>query len=55
MSRYRDAAVTLWGEAGEYVHGVYSRLLPMYPGLPAELPVVIGITAYGGCIGLTRP
>ncbi len=53
---YRDAAVTLWGEAGAYTHDTYRRLRDShFPGLPDELPIVIGITAYGSCIGLTRP
>ena len=51
---YRDAAVTLWGEAGAYAHDAYNRWLPRFPELPDELPIVIGITAYGRCIGLTR-
>lgn len=52
---YRDAAVRLWGPAGAYAHDSYTRSLPLYPGLPESLPIVIGITAYGHCIGLTRP
>jgi len=44
----------LWGEAGAYAHDAYARLLPLYPGLPDSLPIVIGITAYGHCLGLTR-
>ena len=51
---YRDAATALWGEAGAYVHDAYNRWLPRFPELPDELPIVIGITAYGRCIGLTR-
>jgi hypothetical protein len=50
---YRAAAETLWGEAGTYAHDVYTRLLPHYPGLLDALPIVIGITAYGHCLGLT--
>lgn len=41
---YRAAAEALWGEAGDRIRR------ELYP----ELPVVIGITAYGHCEGLTR-
>lgn len=51
---YREAATVLWGEAGALVHDEYTRLLPHYPGLPDQLPIVIGITAYGHVIGLCR-
>jgi hypothetical protein len=50
---YRDAAVALWGDAGAYTHGTYTRLREQhYPELPAQLPIVIGITAYGHVAGL---
>ena len=51
---YRDAAIVLWGNAGAYVHDSYTRWLPLFPELPETLPIVIGITAYGRCLGLTR-
>jgi hypothetical protein len=52
---FRDAAVKLWGDAGAYAHDAYARLGPaLYPELPGQLPIVIGITAYGHCDGLTR-
>jgi hypothetical protein len=51
---YRDAGTTLWGEAGAYVHDSYSRQRHLFPELPETLPIVIGITAYGRCVGLTR-
>jgi hypothetical protein len=54
MVSYREAAEVLWGEAGAYAHDAYQRYLHLYPGLPAEVPIVIGITAYGRCLGLTR-
>lgn len=55
MTSYRDAAVALWGEAGAYVHDTYSRLrAELFPELPEQLPIVIGLTAYGRCLGLTR-
>ena len=44
----------LWGEAGTYAHDTYDRLrAEFYPELPEQLPIVIGLTAYGHCIGLT--
>lgn len=51
---YREAAVTLWGEAGAYVHDAYSRWRAHYPGLPEQLPITIGLVAYGHCQGATR-
>jgi hypothetical protein len=51
---YRDAAIKLWGDAGRHAHDTYQHLLPLYPGLPDELPIVIGITAYGHCKAITR-
>ena len=55
MTSYRDAAVALWGEAGAYAHDAYARIRAQhFPALPEQLPIVIGITAYGRCLGLTR-
>ena len=52
---YRDAAVKFWGEAGAYAYDAYARIrAPLYPELPDQLPIVIGLTAYGHCLGLTR-
>jgi hypothetical protein len=52
---YRDAAVTLWGDAGAYAHDTYARQRTThYPHLPPQLPIVIGLTAYGRCLGLTQ-
>lgn len=51
---YRAAAVALWGEGGGLVHDHYQESLPLFDHLPASMPIVIGITAYGGCLGLTR-
>lgn len=52
---YRTAASTLWGDAGTAVHDSYARWrAELFPELPEQLPIVIGITAYGACIGLTR-
>lgn len=50
----RDAAIALWSEAGQYAYDTYSRLRDEhYPNLPDQLPIVIGLTAYGHCLGLT--
>ena len=52
---YRAAAVTFWGEAGAYAYDAYARIrTALYPDLPGHLPIVIGITAYGRCLGMTR-
>lgn len=52
---YREAAVTLWGPAGAAVHDSYAHWRgEVFPELPEQLPIVIGITAYGACVGLTR-
>jgi hypothetical protein len=50
-TRYRGAAQVLWGEAGTYCHDSYQRQRHLFPELPDELPIVIGITAYGKCLG----
>jgi hypothetical protein len=53
---YRDAAITLWGEAGAYCHDAYARLRAKhYPELPTQLPIVIGLVAFAHAHGLTRP
>lgn len=52
---YRAAAAALWGDAGRYAYESYSRIrAEHFPELPEQLPIVIGITAYGRCLGLTR-
>jgi len=52
---YRQAAIALWQEAGTYAHDCYDELRALlYPQLPAQLPITIGLTAYGHCVGLTR-
>lgn len=52
---YREAASRLWGEAGAYAVDSFVRLNDIYfAGALPPLPIVIGITAYGHCIGLTR-
>ena len=40
---------------GAYAYDSYDRIrAALYPELPARLPIVIGLTAYGACLGLTR-
>ena len=51
---YRDAAAVLWGEAGTYCHDSYDRQRHLFPELPAGVPIVCGITAFGKCLGLSR-
>ncbi len=52
---YRAAAVTFWGDAGAYAYDAYARIrAELYPDLPEHLPIVIGITVYGRCLGVTR-
>jgi hypothetical protein len=53
---YRDAALALWGEAGGFVHDEYADYRDRYftGRVPEQVPIVIGITAYGHCGGLTR-
>jgi hypothetical protein len=51
---YRDAAIVLWGEAGEIAHDEYAHHRAAYFGerIPEQVPIVIGITAYAHCMGL---
>jgi hypothetical protein len=54
MTSYQEAAIVFWSGAGEYLYEKYREHREMYfPELPEELPIVIGITAYGHCHGLT--
>jgi hypothetical protein len=48
------AGEALWGEGGRYAYAAYRRLRVHFPALPEELAIVVGLTAYGHCIGLTR-
>jgi hypothetical protein len=53
---YRLAAEVLWGEAGAWAVDEYQRLNGLYfEGKLPPVPVVIGLTAFGRCLGLTRP
>lgn len=52
---YRAAASLLWGPAGEFAVDEFARLNREYfAGSVPPLPIVIGLTAFGRCIGLTR-
>jgi hypothetical protein len=52
---YRQAAVLLWGEAGALAADEFRRLnREHFAGSVPPLPVIIGLTAYGQCVGLTR-
>ena len=52
---YLRAATVLWGEAGRYAVSEYRRINAwLFSGALPPLPVVIGLTAYGKCLGATR-
>jgi hypothetical protein len=52
---YRQAASVLWGAASRFAIDEQRRLNWRYfGGALAPLPVVIGLTAYGRCLGMTR-
>lgn len=57
MATYRDyesAAALLWGPAGEFAAGEFARLnREHFAGSIPPMPVIIGLTAYGRCIGMT--
>lgn len=55
LDEYREAAVRLWGDAGALAVDTFARLNTTYFGdrLP-PVPIVIGLTAYGKCLGFTR-
>jgi hypothetical protein len=53
--KYRTAAEILWGPAGAWAVEEYGRLNSTYfDGALPDVPIVIGLTAYGRCIALTR-
>jgi hypothetical protein len=55
LADYRKAASVLWGAAGEFCVDKFERLNDwLFAGELPPLPFVIGITAYGKCIGATR-
>jgi hypothetical protein len=56
LAEYRIAAETLWGAAGAYAADEFARLnREHFDGEIHPTPIVIGITAFGRCLGLTRP
>ena len=56
FEEYARAARLLWGDAGTYAAAEFRHLNDRYfRGELPPLPIVINLTAYGHCIGLTRP
>jgi hypothetical protein len=54
-AEYRQAAIWLWGPGGEFAADEFMRLnREHFAGSVPPLPIVIGITAYGHCLALTR-
>ena len=52
---YRHAAALLWGTAGDFAAAEFARLnREHFAGSIPPMPIVIGLTAFGRCIGLTR-
>jgi hypothetical protein len=52
---YLQAATVLWGEAGAFAVREFQRLnAELFARSLPPLPIVIGLTAYGHCLGLTR-
>jgi hypothetical protein len=52
---YLEAAAVLWGAAGAFAVREFQRLNRwLFAGMLPPLPIVIGLTAYGKCLGLTR-
>jgi hypothetical protein len=53
---YTDAAALLWGEAGRFAAAGFARInRDLFAGSIPPMPVIIGLTAYGKCLGATRP
>lgn len=45
-----------WGRAGEFAATEFRRLSrELFAGSIPPMPVIIGLTAYGACLGFTRP
>jgi SprT-like family len=52
---YRRAASVLWGAGGAFAVDEYQRLNEkLFARELPPVPIVVGITAYGRCLGLTR-
>jgi hypothetical protein len=53
--QYRQAATLLWGDAGTFMGDEFERLnVTYFDGDLPPMPLVIGLMAYGRCIGKTR-
>lgn len=53
-AEYRAAAALLWGHAGQWAADEFARLnTEHFAGSIPPLPIVIGLTAYGKCLGAT--
>jgi len=53
---YASAAALLWGEAGRFAAAEFTRHnREHFAGSIPPMPVIIGLTAYGKCIGSTMP
>lgn len=51
---YRAAAALLWGAAGALAADEFARInRDLFGGSIPPMPVIIGLTAFGRCIGLT--
>jgi hypothetical protein len=52
---YADAAALLWGKAGEFAAAEFARHnCEHFAGSIPPMPIIIAMSAYGHCIGLTR-
>jgi hypothetical protein len=52
---YAHAAALLWGKAGEFAAAEFARInRELFAGSIPPVPVIIGLTAYGHCIGMTH-
>jgi hypothetical protein len=52
---YRQAAALLWGEAGDFAAAEFARLNREHFACSVPpIPLIIGLTAFGKCIGATR-
>uniref|UniRef100_UPI002AD271F5 SprT-like domain-containing protein n=1 Tax=Frankia sp. Cr1 TaxID=3073931 RepID=UPI002AD271F5 len=55
IDEYRRAATLLWKDAGKFAVDQFERINnELFADELPPLPILIGITAYGHCTGLTR-
>jgi hypothetical protein len=53
---YARAAALLWGPGGEFAAAEFARInRELFAGSIPPMPIVIGMSAYGHCIGMTMP